>query len=83
MKHEWPNTRRSLESKGFCECGCGRKTKLIPRSHAAMGLVRGLTRSGKRSRYSLDRFPNNNGNYESGNVRWATPEQQRQNRRDS
>lgn len=31
--------------------------------------------------HSLDRYPNNNGNYEPGNVRWATNEQQRANTR--
>lgn len=30
--------------------------------------------------YSLDRFPNQVGNYEPGNVRWATYEEQNQNR---
>lgn len=32
-------------------------------------------------KHTLDRYPNNNGNYELGNVRWATRKQQQSNTR--
>src|SRR5258705_1681231 len=35
------------------------------------------------NRHSVDRYPNREGNYEPGNVRWATLEQQNQNKSDN
>lgn len=49
------------------------------------GFVRFLADVGMRPspRHSIDRYPNTNGNYEPGNVRWATLRQQAQNKRDT
>jgi hypothetical protein len=52
---------------------CERWLESFENFFADMGLKPSL-------RHSIDRFPNRDGNYEPGNCRWATPEEQSQNR---
>ncbi len=56
----------------------GRGIKFLFESFELFMLELGLKPSPK---HSLDRFPNNDGHYESGNVRWATAKEQMANRR--
>ena len=49
------------------------------------GFLNFLSDTGRRpsEHYSLDRYPDNDGNYEPNNVRWATAKQQARNRRNN
>lgn len=69
----------STTRKDYCNYG-GRGIKFLFISFEQWFAVLGKRPT---SLHSVDRFPDNNGNYERGNVRWATRKQQRHNRRDS
>jgi hypothetical protein len=62
----------------------GRGIKICVRWSGKYGFRNFLTDMGLRPKgTSLDRFPNNNGNYEKSNCRWATPKEQSNNRRNN
>lgn len=68
-------------AKGFKDYG-GRGIKVCERWQGEHGLEKFLADLGERPPgTTLDRFPNNDGNYEPGNVRWATPKEQAANRK--
>lgn len=60
----------------------GRGIRVCEEWNAPEGFSRFLAHVGPRpsTAHSIDRFPNMDGNYEPGNVRWATREEQNNNR---
>lgn len=63
----------------------GRGIVVCDRWRGRGGFERFLADVGHRPspRHTIDRYPDTNGNYEPGNVRWATLRQQAQNKRDT
>lgn len=60
----------------------GRGISVCERWRGKDGFLRFLKDVGKAPspKHTLDRYPDKNGNYEPGNVRWATPKEQAENR---
>jgi hypothetical protein len=63
----------------------GRGITVYPQWRGRNGFKRFLSHIGPRPsvKHSLDRYPNVNGHYEPGNVRWATAAEQNSNRRNT
>lgn len=63
----------------------GRGILVCDRWSGPGGLVNFISDVGRRPSpsHSIDRYPNVNGNYEPGNVRWATKKEQSLNRRNA
>lgn len=80
----WNNMIQRCENRSnpiFCRYG-GRGVKVCARWHRFELFLKDVgPRPGPE--FSIDRFPNNDGNYEPGNVRWATRKQQARNMRSS
>lgn len=70
------------ENKGYPTYG-GRGIKVCMRWHDPVCFTQDIARliGPRPGGYSLDRYPDNNGNYEEGNVRWADPVEQARNSR--
>jgi hypothetical protein len=78
MKHRCENP----DANGFANYG-GRGIKVCERWKGEDGFINFVADMGARPSlsYTLDRFPNNDGDYEPGNCRWATSKEQSRNKR--
>lgn len=81
----WCNMMHRCHSVGYRdypEYG-GRGIKVCDRWRGPAGFAAFFADMGPRpsKRHSIDRYPDNNGNYEPGNCRWATASQQMRNTR--
>lgn len=70
---------RNPKNKAFPDYG-GRGIKVCERWSVFLNFLSDVGEKPS-SEHSLDRYPNNNGNYEPGNVRWATRTEQNNNQR--
>lgn len=82
LYHIWLNMRARCGDPTYLHY-CGRGIRVCAQWQASFEQFRADVGEPPTSRHSLDRYPNNNGDYEPGNVRWATASQQARNKRNS
>lgn len=83
----WVGMKRrcfNKDYKKFIDYG-GRGITVCERWTGSKGFLNFINDMGKKPtpKHSLDRWPNNDGNYEPGNCRWATIDEQNRNKRDN
>jgi hypothetical protein len=61
----------------------GRGIKMWPEWRSSFAAFYAYIGPAPSEKHTLDRYPNNDGNYEPGNVRWATEAEQARNKRNN